>query len=347
MRLPSRDSTRPRGFTLIELLVVIAIIAVLIALLLPAVQAAREAARRAQCVNNLKQIGLACYNYESTQGSFPMGNRGYVFPSCGNANNLAVDGVLYSAFVFMLPYLEGSNIANSYNFSTLNFSPGNLTVLGTQVPSFTCPSDLPFTQEPPLYYPYVHNSYGTNRGRNETIGTNWANSAPPDNTAPYYKTCNYGGGDGMFGPDEVVSIAQVTDGLSNTFFFGEMSRYTDEPPSPFAVGNIAVVFKGDYSTSVAVPTSGAYVVPKLNAPPDKTGAVTSACFAGVAFPPDWINNVPCQNYGQFGFRSRHPGGANFALADGSVKFIKNSINLIAYRALGTRALGEVISADAY
>jgi prepilin-type N-terminal cleavage/methylation domain-containing protein/prepilin-type processing-associated H-X9-DG protein len=343
----SVSSCARRGFTLIELLVVIAIIAVLIALLLPAVQAAREAARRAQCVNNLKQFGLACHNYENANGSFPMGNRGYVFPSCGN--NFPTDAVLYSAFVFMLPYLEGGNISNSYNFSNVSFSLGNLTVLGTQVASFTCPSDLPFTQEPPTDFPYVHNSYGTSRGRNETIAFNWANPGGsfPDPTAQFYSACNYGGGDGMFGPDEVVTIAQVTDGLSNTFFFGEMSRYIGEPASPFSIGNVAAYFGSDYSGNVGVPTSGAYVIPLLNAPPDTTGAIAGACFATAAFPPDWINVVACQSYGQFGFRSRHPGGANFCFADGSVKFIKNSINIVPYRGLGTRANAEVISADSF
>src|SRR5271156_4697567 len=93
-----------RAFTLIELLVVIAIIAVLIALLLPAVQSAREAARRAQCVNNLKQLALACHNYESANSAFPMGNQGWNFPSCGA--NYPSDAPIHSAFVYILPYIE-------------------------------------------------------------------------------------------------------------------------------------------------------------------------------------------------------------------------------------------------
>ena len=84
-----------------------------------------------------------------------------------------------------------------------------------------------------------------------------------------------------------------------------------------------------------------------NAPPDKTGAVFASCFANVALPPDWINVPACLSLGQYGFRSLHPGGANFAMADGSVKFIKNSINYKAYRGLGTRAGGEILSADSY
>src|ERR1700749_2743883 len=116
MYQPRRNSVpRGRGFTLIELLVVIAIIAVLIALLLPAVQAAREAARRAPCVNNLKQIAPASPNYESPTGVFPMGNAGWVFPSCGAA--YPSDAMLHSAFAFMLPYIEQGADYNSYNFS--------------------------------------------------------------------------------------------------------------------------------------------------------------------------------------------------------------------------------------
>ena len=95
------------------------------------------------------------------------------------------------------------------------------------------------------------------------------------------------------------------------------------------------------------PTSGAFVIPKLNAPPDRTGSVYAACFATAFYPPDWIPVTACLSLGQYGFRSLHPGGANFALADGSVKFIKDSIGVNVYRALGTRAGGEVIGADQY
>jgi prepilin-type N-terminal cleavage/methylation domain-containing protein/prepilin-type processing-associated H-X9-DG protein len=336
---------RQAGFTLIELLVVIAIIAVLIALLLPAVQAAREAARRAQCVNNLKQMALAAHNYESSNGVFPMGNQGYLFPSCGAA--FPDDAPIYSALIFMMPYLESNNIANAYNFSRVFVSVSNVTVDGIQVNVFNCPSDLPFTQEPPQFVPYLHTSYGTSRGRNENIAWNWGNTAPPDPTAPYYSNCNGDPGDGMFGWQCAFSIANVADGLSNTFLFGELSRFVDEPPSVYTIGNITIEFTDDYSNMVGRPTSGAFVIPRLNAPPDKTGAVYAACFANAFYPPDWINNSACLSLGQYGFRSLHPGGANFAMADGSVRFVKNGIDVRAYRGLGTRAGGEILSADQY
>lgn len=335
------------AFTLIELLVVIAIIAVLIALLLPAVQAAREAARRAQCVNNLKQLGLASHNYESVEGSFPMGNLSFKMPTCGA--NFPNDGSLLTAFVFILPYVEQVAASNSYNFKVSLYDVGNTTGQSNQIAAFLCPSD----QQTLRYRFYTRSSYGTSRGKNETLSYNWAvASQPPDYTAPYASTCNAGGSDGMFGTAESVKMAQVLDGTSNTFLFGEMARYPDEIESPFSIANVGIVYLDTYDTGAGIigrPTSGATVIPRLNVAPDKTGAITTACFQNAVVPPDWyqLNDLSCQQLGQYGFRSRHPGGANFAMADGSVKFIKNTINLASYRGLGTRAGGEVISADTY
>jgi prepilin-type N-terminal cleavage/methylation domain-containing protein/prepilin-type processing-associated H-X9-DG protein len=341
-----RPRLRRAGFTLIELLVVIAIIAVLIALLLPAVQAAREAARRAQCVNNMKQLGLACHNYESSMGAFPMGNQGFAnFPSCGA--NYPGDYLLHSTFMYIMPFIESGAQFNAYNLSRVFASVANTTANYTQVAAFVCPPDLPFTQEPPDYVPYLHVSYATNRGRNENIGFNWAVNTMPDPGAPYYQNCNGDPGDGMFGWQTSFRMAAVTDGTSNTFLFGEVSRFRDEPASPFSIGNLAITFLDDYSGASAIPTSGAFVIPKLNSPPDRTGSVYNACFGAALLPSDWINVVACQSFGQYGFRSLHSGGANFTMADGSVRFVKDAISLPTYRSLGTRAGAEVISADSY
>jgi prepilin-type N-terminal cleavage/methylation domain-containing protein/prepilin-type processing-associated H-X9-DG protein len=351
-----RRSVR-QGFTLIELLVVIAIIAVLIALLLPAVQAAREAARRAQCVNNLKQMALACMNYESANGSFPIGN---------TYNNVAANGfgaacsedVLWSAMSFMLGYMEQTATYNAYNFiwpadnGKAASTGANGTAGTTKIASFICPSDTVSTPCNLNLYtiPFAQSSYGQSRGTWENIFFNWFNSG--GTCTMFASQCCWGGGTGMFMPESVVRIADVTDGTSNTTLFGEMSRFRQEPPNLWQFSNLAIAFSDStfYTGGVRI-VGGAYNVPSPNSPPDTTGVNTNACFGPAVVPSDWLLQAgpggPCNVLGQFAFRSNHPGGVNFAFADGSVHFIKNSVSLPAYRAIGTRALGEVVSSDQY
>jgi prepilin-type N-terminal cleavage/methylation domain-containing protein/prepilin-type processing-associated H-X9-DG protein len=357
MRKYVPPSLAARGFTLIELLVVIAIIAVLISLLLPAVQSAREAARRASCINNLKQIALACHNYESAQGSFPMGNITYRFD--GGA---CTTYFLHTAFNFILPYIEGGAQYSAYNFSRTYRNFANSTAALTKVASYVCPSDSEAAPSPAGFVWTDQNSYAMSRGQMENLYFNWAVTTFPDPSAPYYQTCNYGGGDGLFQPDGIVRVQAVTDGTSNTFLVGEMSRFKNEPQgSHFNFGNIAGAFGGPVWGAASTtwpgdirPTSGAFVIPLPNSPPDTTGTQIANCFAACVQPPDWYNPVlnatglpSCKTLGQWSFRSLHPGGLNMAFADGSVKFIKTSIAWMTYRALGTRAGGEVVSADAY
>jgi prepilin-type N-terminal cleavage/methylation domain-containing protein/prepilin-type processing-associated H-X9-DG protein len=361
--IPSLVRRRPRtGFTLIELLVVIAIIGVLIALLLPAVQSAREAARRAQCTNNLKQIALASHNYESSHGSFPIGYRGLQLvypglPPCGQLTNPPASVPIgHTAFVFILPYLEDGNQYNAYNIIRTYDSFSNVTGISTKVATYICPTDTQADPDPTGTISVTQGSYGCARGLWETLAFNWATVATlPDPNGLYPQTCNQGPGDGMFSTEWSHKVASATDGLSNTLLFGEMSRFRNEPAgSNFEFNLIGGIWAGPpwSSPNPTWPgdtrmTSGATCVPRLNAPPDMTGAVFQACFATALFPPDWVPVPACRSLGQFGFRSLHPGGANFAMADGSVRFVKETINLPTYRALATRAGGEAIGADQY
>ncbi len=224
-------SSSSRGFTLIELLVVIAIIAVLIALLLPAVQSAREAARRAQCTNNIKQLGLAALNYESATGVLPGGSYSAwdPFHKYWSAN--------FSCFVHMLPYFEQQAMYNATNFNLTRYNVENITIAGVKVASLACPSDL--TDSSPIV---------PRSGGGVLPGWNYGYDVFP--TSPVYNQAftSYGGCSGTYiskyyigiastNPQQVLSqmngliydesavkLAQITDGTSNTFLFGERAK---------------------------------------------------------------------------------------------------------------------------
>lgn len=359
-----------RAFTLIELLVVIAIIAVLIALLLPAVQAAREAARRAQCVNNLKQMGLAMANYESATGSYPPGGITYQ----ENPMNCAVAPRTFSFFDLILPYMESQTTYNAVNFSlpaggpTENGLPhggaSNRTAFITQIPSYVCPSD---GQETPYTISQSANGYNqTSYGG--MVGTfdiwHWYCGCPPG--PPFSGSCPSASNvecksDGIFQKNYTYKIAQVRDGLSNTIFIGEACRYRNDP-DPVMMFYSRVGWWGSAATPGAAsrPSVLFSPIPKINgnfALDDQnvypgqinaTGDVDSWLF---------VSSPDYRQLGQFGFRSQHPGGANFAMGDGSVKWIKETIdmgspnitdrNIGVYRRLSTIGGSEVISSDAY
>ena len=231
MSSPSPSRAVRRGFTLIELLVVIAIIAVLIALLLPAVQSAREAARRAQCTNNLKQIALAAHNYESSNGSFPMGWIAFAPPNTypGLAACQSNNPIGHSSFVFLLPYMEGGNAYNSWNIVRVYNSVSNNTGSTAKLASYVCPSDTPSAPDPTGDFPAAQSSYAACEGTQEQLIWQWTTTGGvPDPNGQYLSTCNVGPGDGVFTGDFTTKISAVNDGLSNTFFFGETSRFLQE-----------------------------------------------------------------------------------------------------------------------
>ncbi|AMV36273.1 DUF1559 domain-containing protein [Planctomyces sp. SH-PL62] len=326
---------RRRGFTLIELLVVIAIIAVLIALLLPAVQAARGAARRMQCVNNLKQFGIALHNYHDVQGCFPH-SRGLSTP----APNFPATAT-FSGFARLLAYMEQTQVFNTINFDLLPNAPDNTTTQATAVAVFSCPSD-PQVQIPAGEAP-VNYRFSEGSGILFTYGPSDAGSGANATMPPP---------DGVFFSVSRTTLAEIRDGSSNTSAMSER-------------------LKGDFSNAISTPATDLFLPRTFPATPDAAVADclatdvrtlgtqgvstqgspwlagSTSCVVGhgdtpngrsCMFPPGRILNVAS---------STHAGGVNVLLCDGSVRFIKNAISRDVWRALGTRAGGEIISSDAY
>ena len=333
---------RPRfGFTLIELLVVIAIIAVLIALLLPAVQAAREAARRAQCINNLKQVGLGIYNYESSNGSYPLGV--YTFDT--TCTQLG-----HTLFTYIMPYTEQTNAFNAINFAygagsvaANGVSAGltNYTALISKINSYVCPSDGGFV------------AYNLSQSNNAYSWSSYAGNAGSLDIFRWYYGCTAGSGyagsnieilsNGAFSKLSAFKISDMTDGTSNVIFVGETNRWIYDTDQVFNEWDRGLWFSSGLTINgvggLTRPQGLALAYPKINAAamaPDYP-STTAALSPGI-----WNNDPNSLNFGQFGFRSRHPGGANFLFGDGSVKFLKQTINPLTYIALGTRNYGEVI-----
>ena len=352
------------GFTLIELLVVIAIIAVLIALLLPAVQSAREAARRAQCVNNLKQIGLAIHNYHSAVNALPWGDGPW--------------WIEWSAHTLLLPYIEQGPIYNAINFVDTqpfgqtpmpNDNPANTTAEYRVISGFLCPSD-----QDRLTSPDGHNNYMANSGSAPNCdygGNAWAPSWNGPSAGPFiYSSNGVDTGPPGFGGSS-VNIAGIQDGTSNTAAFSErvkaIGSNLGNTTAPFDAGTPTA----SLATPAAIPNSQegtplAYFNICKVTPPVPVGANQDAAnFNDDNIPGStWVTGQPantryihvmppntwsCRSGLQIAHvaSSHHPGGVNVLFCDGSVKFLKSTVNIQTWWALGSRSGAEVISSDQY
>jgi prepilin-type N-terminal cleavage/methylation domain-containing protein/prepilin-type processing-associated H-X9-DG protein len=336
---------RRRGFTLIELLVVIAIIAVLIALLLPAVQAAREAARRSQCINNLKQIGLALHNYHNINNCFPTAR-----PADDPTQN---DSNAMSMFVSLLPQLEQQPLFNAWNFSLTFNDPSvsaayaascipqaDSTVAATVLNVFLCPTDVRQTQ-----YVNLSNSNRTDVPHLAQLAvSSYAPCAgvvgPPSTGADSISA---------FGVSySVPDVKHLNEGFADYGIVRRMRSFIDGTSNTIAVGETAYNNDGSWYGTQTISCNGQQIG-SFNA---WTVALRhSSNFRETKNP---LNTLPgfgfsggglCGTNGAFG--SRHSGGGNFLFADGSVRFVKNSIAMPIYWAISTRADGEVVSSDSY
>ncbi len=313
-------NSRRRGFTLIELLVVITIIAVLIALLLPAVQAAREAARRTQCTNNLKQMGLAIANYELTQGTFAPG-----YLSVWDTINRAERGTGWGWGSMILPQMEQGNLYNGINFSIPITDRTQATVRTTPISVYFCPSDrMPKT--------WTADSGSTLFAFGRTIFfPNPICDVAGSNYTGVFGIGEPGvGGDGIFFANSAIRFADVTDGLSNTVCVGERASFMN--------------YGRGYATWVgSVPGAQLWSCAPDPTDPDK-GACLHEDGSGMTLGHTGEGHGP----GSIGadvnqFSSVHGRGANFLFCDGHVRYLRLGIDYPTYKALSTRAGGEVLS----
>ena len=335
-----------RAFTLIELLVVIAIIAVLIALLLPAVQQAREAARRTQCRNNLKQLGLALHNYESSLQTFP--------PNLVPGGNYNYSGGNWGVLAYLSPYLDQTPIYNLMNLNAPTYAatspyniadPNNALAASYIIPMFLCPSDKATS----LGGDYGVASLGpSNYCANQGSGTNVLTGGTI-NGSPY-------NADGVMFANSRIRIADITDGTSNTACMSESvlgdGARNASGSAPPASSQKVYAYNTSYANvddaSCASPTK--WNVQDLRQFLWYSGEIRNTAYNHYYNPNDarWdcITNAFSLGYTAVGWkaaRSLHVGGVHLLMCDGSVRFVSNNIDNSLWRQLATRAGGEVIS----
>lgn len=314
---------RPTAFSLVELLVVIAIVGILTALLLPAVQAAREASRRVRCANNLKQIGLALHGYHAAKGSFPPGNLNYAGGKCPGMEE---SGEAYATkygnwLIALLPHIEQNGIYDRYDVRYRNESPENRTVRETIVPAYVCPSDpggtaLAVPGSGPAHENgarYAPGSYRAMSGRSDD-GLNYLDSEMLYD----FKRESRGAIHGTFAVSAwgfaVETFDRIRDGTSNTFLVGESTT-----PGASGFRTFWAYSYAYYSMSAATAQSRTL-----------WGDYDRCVLAG------GLDDGPCKR----GWGSSHANGMNFALCDGSVRFISSGIALEVFGGLATIDGGE-------
>ena len=324
------------GFTLIELLVVIAIIAILIALLLPAVQQAREAARRTQCKNNLKQIGLALHNYESTYTKFPMGDCAITGAATGELPQA-------STHAYILPYLDGGNQYNTFNFNyQVNGNANNNGARTQFIPSYHCPSD-----PGPNQALIANLIQAASANYMQCLGAT-ADQMPTARSAQH----------GVFFRNSSTRIGEITDGTSNTAMFGEIKK------GPNNTTSFLILSAGDpRDFAVATNYATAFTAAELLTPPtgceNRTinawayrglqyyrGLCVATYFTTTLTPNsrfrDCITTQPSPRFfGHLALRSYHTGIANVGMADGAVRSVSDNVDLTLWKGVGSTGNGEV------
>jgi prepilin-type N-terminal cleavage/methylation domain-containing protein/prepilin-type processing-associated H-X9-DG protein len=325
----SRSHSRSRGFTLIELLVVIAIIAILIGLLLPAVQKVREAAARMSCSNKLKQLGLALHNYHDANGKLPPGAQARVFPIPPTNPVTYVDGT--SWITFILPQIEQDNLFRQYNFALGYNTTANTAVALNVIPTLYCPSgpDAKTRLDPngnvqnavtTHYYGLMGPGGSTNPTTLTIGGTTFTYTIGNPVTNGAFSThgmlSQYRDEPGSVTTGRTLKLTDVTDGLTNTLMLGE--RSVNLGPGQTA---------HDYRSWTRGQAGGSGSCKNVTNPINST----------------WYNGS--NNFNDISMGSNHSGGANFALGDGSVRFIRQSIDLNTYKASSSINSGEIAPLD--